>query len=105
MSEKKKIRALGTISTNATQDPFLLCLHFLYFYMITGVGAALVHIGITQYEIISLQSNINPQNQPDNLTPPTNTDGASSSDETQQNNPISEPTNEQSSNEDDSLPW
>jgi len=35
---------------------------FLYFYMITGVGAALVHIGITQYEIISLQSNINPQN-------------------------------------------
>ena len=32
MSEKKKIRALGTISTNATQDPFLLCLHFLYFY-------------------------------------------------------------------------
>ena len=50
-------------------------------------------------------TNINPQNQASNLTPPTNTDGASSSDETQQNNPISEPTNEQSSNEDDSLPW
>ena len=50
-------------------------------------------------------TNINPHNQASNLTPPTNTDGASSSDEAQQNNPISEPTNEQSSNEDDSLPW
>jgi len=49
-------------------------------------------------------TNINPQNQPENLVPPTNTDGASSN-EAQQNNPISEPTNEQSSNEDDSLPW
>ena len=49
-------------------------------------------------------TNINPQNQPDNLTPPTNTDGGSSN-EAQQNNPISETTNEQSSSEDDSLPW
>tara|TARA_B100000073_G_scaffold94690_1_gene75170 strand:+ start:18780 stop:19304 length:525 start_codon:yes stop_codon:yes gene_type:complete len=50
-------------------------------------------------------TNMNPQNQASNLTPPTNADGASSSNEAQQNNPISEPTNEQSSNEDDSLPW
>ena len=49
---------------------------------------------------------MNPQNQAENLTTPTNTDGDSqSSNEAQQNNPISEPTNEQSSNQDDSLPW
>ena len=51
-------------------------------------------------------TNMNPQNQAENLTTPTNTDGDSqSSNEAQQNNPISEPTNEQSSNQDDSLPW
>ena len=31
---------------------------FLIYYMITGLGAAAIHLGVTQYEIISLQSKI-----------------------------------------------
>ena len=31
---------------------------FLIYYMITGLGAAAIHLGISQYEIISLQSKI-----------------------------------------------
>ncbi|MEE2954132.1 MAG: rhomboid family intramembrane serine protease [Bacteroidota bacterium] len=35
---------------------------FLIFYMITGVGAAFIHLGISQYEILSLQSQLDPYN-------------------------------------------
>ena len=31
---------------------------FLIYYMITGLGAADIHLGVSQYEIMSLQSNI-----------------------------------------------
>lgn len=31
---------------------------FLIYYMITGLGAAVIHLGVSQYEIMSLQSNI-----------------------------------------------
>ena len=33
---------------------------FLTYYMITGLGAAFVHLGVSQYEIWSLQSQLNP---------------------------------------------
>jgi len=33
---------------------------FLTYYMITGIGAAFVHLGVSQYEILSLQSQISP---------------------------------------------
>ncbi len=33
---------------------------FLTYYMITGIGAAFIHLGINQYEIWSLQSQVNP---------------------------------------------
>ena len=33
---------------------------FLTYYMITGIGAAFVHLGVNQYEILSLQSQISP---------------------------------------------
>ena len=39
---------------------------FLTYYMITGIGAAFVHLGISQYEILSLQSQIS-QNELSNL--------------------------------------
>jgi len=31
---------------------------FLIYYMITGVGAAIIHLGVSQYEIMSLQAQI-----------------------------------------------
>ena len=34
---------------------------FLIYYMITALGAAALHLGVSQYEIMSLQSQINPQ--------------------------------------------
>jgi len=33
---------------------------FLIYYMITALGAAALHLGVSQYEIMSLQSQINP---------------------------------------------
>jgi len=33
---------------------------FLTYYMITGIGAAFVHLAVSQYEILSLQSQISP---------------------------------------------
>lgn len=33
---------------------------FLIYYMITGIGAAIVHLSVSQYEILSLQSQVNP---------------------------------------------
>jgi len=33
---------------------------FLIYYMFTGIGAATLHLGITQYEILNLQSQLNP---------------------------------------------
>jgi len=39
---------------------------FLTYYMITGIGAAFVHLAVSQYEILSLQSQISP-NQLSNL--------------------------------------
>jgi len=33
---------------------------FLTFYMITGIGAAFIHLGVSQYEIWNLQSQLNP---------------------------------------------
>ena len=33
---------------------------FLTYYMITGIGAAFIHLGVSQYEIWSLQSQLNP---------------------------------------------
>jgi membrane associated rhomboid family serine protease len=39
---------------------------FLTYYMITGIGAAFVHLGVSQYEILSLQSQIS-QNELSNL--------------------------------------
>ena len=44
MSEKKKIRALGTISTNATQDPFLLCLHYIIHNIMHYAYDTLMHL-------------------------------------------------------------
>jgi membrane associated rhomboid family serine protease len=35
---------------------------FLIYYMFTGLGAAALHLGVSQYEIVSLQSQINPSN-------------------------------------------
>ena len=33
---------------------------FLMYYMITALGAAALHLGVSQYEIISLQNQLNP---------------------------------------------
>ena len=33
---------------------------FLIYYMITALGAAALHLGVSQYEILSLQSQVNP---------------------------------------------
>ena len=33
---------------------------FLIYYMFTGLGAAALHLGVSQYEILSLESKINP---------------------------------------------
>ena len=33
---------------------------FLTYYLITALGAAALHLGVSQYEIMSLQSQINP---------------------------------------------
>lgn len=33
---------------------------FLVYYMFTGIGAAIIHLTVSQYEILSLQSQINP---------------------------------------------
>jgi len=33
---------------------------FLTYYMITGIGAAFIHLGVSQYEIWNLQSQLNP---------------------------------------------
>ena len=33
---------------------------FLIYYMFTGIGAATLHLGISQYEILNLQSKLNP---------------------------------------------
>ena len=33
---------------------------FLIYYMFTGLGAAALHLGVSQYEILSLQSQLNP---------------------------------------------
>ena len=33
---------------------------FLIYYMFTGIGAAALHLGVSQYEILSLQSQLNP---------------------------------------------
>ena len=33
---------------------------FLVYYMVTGIGAAIIHLTVSQYEILSLQSQINP---------------------------------------------
>ena len=35
---------------------------FLIFYMITGIGAAFIHLGISQYEILNLQNQIDTHN-------------------------------------------
>tara|TARA_B100001758_G_C18168600_1_gene483031 strand:- start:2 stop:739 length:738 start_codon:yes stop_codon:yes gene_type:complete len=35
---------------------------FLTYYMLTGLGAAALHLGVSQYEILSLQSKMNPYN-------------------------------------------
>jgi len=40
---------------------------FLTYYMITGIGAAFVHLGVSQYEILSLQSQISPNELSDLL--------------------------------------
>ena len=35
---------------------------FLTFYTITGIGAAIIHLGVTQYEIQNLQAQLDPYN-------------------------------------------
>lgn len=35
---------------------------FLIYYMLTALGAAALHLGVTQYEILNLQSQLNPTN-------------------------------------------
>ena len=35
---------------------------FLIFYIITGIGAAIIHLGVTQYEIQNLQNQLDPYN-------------------------------------------